>query len=269
MPETSQQTLTQIFRDVIGTISDQFISLFHTTFGFLAYLILPATLLAVLAFIIARILGAEKLTKKLEIGKALKNVDSNFSVSRTLGLLVFWLTLIMLMYVSPTPNIQTLIEQKVPNFLTGVFILIFGWGLANTCYKLIELAAAHSSLLGTGGRIIARIIYWLMLCTITIIGLSKMNLETNVLNNLLILVVGAFLFAASISYGLASKDILQNMLSSFFSRKNFEIGQTIQIDDIQGTIIKADTISVTIQTQTDQVVIPAKELITKKVHIKD
>lgn len=71
-----------------------------------------------------------------------------------------------------------------------------------------------------------------------------------------------------ISYGLASRDVLANILAGFFSRRTFKLGQIIQIDGITGKIIEQSNICVIIQVDMDEkVVIPSHELITKKVRI--
>ena len=88
------------------------------------------------------------------------------------------------------------------------------------------------------------------------------------LPNNLMLILGAILAAAAISYGFASRDLLSNILAGFFSRHTFSIGQVIEIDGVKGKIIETTNISVTLQTgENEKVVIPSHQLITNKVKI--
>ena len=79
--------------------------------------------------------------------------------------------------------------------------------------------------------------------------------------------MGAILLAFGISYGFASRDILTNILSSFYSKERYTEGMIIKINDIQGTVIKVDTLTITIQAENKKVVIPVKKLISETIEI--
>jgi small-conductance mechanosensitive channel len=80
--------------------------------------------------------------------------------------------------------------------------------------------------------------------------------------------LSGIILAFSISFGLGSKEVLTNILSSFYTKKNFEAGQEIEIDGIAGTIEKIDSTSCSIKTSKGLTVIPVKRLLSEKVEIK-
>ena len=82
------------------------------------------------------------------------------------------------------------------------------------------------------------------------------------------MILGAILLAASISYGFASKDVLANILASFFSRKTFGVGQTIEVNGTRGKIVAVNNISVMVEnSQGETIVIPSHQLISNQVKI--
>ncbi len=66
---------------------------------------------------------------------------------------------------------------------------------------------------------------------------------------------------------LEKREIMRNMLSSFYSKKNFFEGQRIKLGDIEGEIISIDNTSVTFKTATSKVVMPASALVENSVEI--
>lgn len=84
--------------------------------------------------------------------------------------------------------------------------------------------------------------------------------------NVLIIEV-LILIAGAIAYGHAARGIMKNMLSSFYSRKNFYEGQKIRIGELSGTILGIDKISVTIKTEDSKVIIPSSQLLENKVEV--
>ena len=110
---------------------------------------------------------------------------------------------------------------------------------------------------------------YLIAIIITITALNQAGIDTTIITNNLTLVLGSFLLAFAIAFGFGSKDVIQSLLFSFYSKRNFEIGQHIKVDDIKGQIESIDNICITLKTVKGKVVIPIKELVDKKVEIED
>lgn len=68
-------------------------------------------------------------------------------------------------------------------------------------------------------------------------------------------------------YGFASRDLLANILSSFYTKNKYKEGQTVQIDHVKGEIIKIDALSLTLRTGDTTTVIPIQLLQTKNVEV--
>jgi len=60
---------------------------------------------------------------------------------------------------------------------------------------------------------------------------------------------------------------MANILSSFYSKNRYQEGQTVQIDDVKGQILKVDATTMTLQTGATTTVFPLQTLQTKKIEI--
>jgi len=186
---------------------------------------------------------------------------------------IYWIILLLFFIITTNFLGWTVISEKLnefisflPTLLSGMVLFILGYYITSFLRDII--LAATSSLGIGGGRMIAGFVFYFFLIIVTITALDQIGINTNIITSNVVMILGAILGAAAISYGFASRDILANILAAFFSRKTFQEGQTIRVDDVQGEIIQVDSISVTLETHTgDKVVVPTKELISKKIYI--
>lgn len=66
----------------------------------------------------------------------------------------------------------------------------------------------------------------------------------------------------------AVSEEVSNLLAFFFNRRTFQVGMTIEVNDVKGKIIDINNISAIVQNeQEEKIVIPANELLTNKVKI--
>ncbi len=118
----------------------------------------------------------------------------------------------------------------------------------------------------TGGMI-SSIVFYFILILVSITSLDAAGMDTSLISNNLVMIIGAVLIAGAISYGFASKDIMKNVLSTFFAKKNFKLGQEVKIGTRIGTIIDMSSISITLLNGTEKVVIPTTKFVSDDVVI--
>lgn len=258
--QTFGQTFMQALPGILGAI---FLILAGWLIArFVSYLF--RKLLTVVKFdAIASRINATEMLEKANIA-----LTPSFIVSK----FVYWIIL-LLFFVTATDTLGwTIVSEQIskligflPTLLSGIVLFILGAYIATFFRDLI--AAATASLGVGGGKMISGFVFYFLMVIVTITALDQIGIDTTIITSNIVLILGAVLLSASISYGFASKDILSNMLASFFSQKTFKVGQHIRIDGIEGEIINIDSIVITLQTHTDKVVIPTRELITQRVHI--
>ena len=65
---------------------------------------------------------------------------------------------------------------------------------------------------------------------------KPLGINTDIITNNLTIILGAFLASIALAFGLGSKDVIGDLMRSFYTRKNFEVGQKIHFGTITGTI---------------------------------
>lgn len=213
------------------------------------------------------------LAKKIKATELLEKANISRSPSEVIGTFVYWIVLLLVIISASDALGWTVVSQEVskllgllPNVLVAIVLFVVGFHIASFVRDFIK-GAASSLNLGTG-KLISGFVFYLLLVIISLTALNQAGVDTSIITNNLMLILGAILAAAAISYGIASKDVLSNILAGFFSRRTFQAGQTIEIGGVRGKIVAATNISVTIQSDDkEKVVIPTHQLITNKVKI--
>ena len=126
---------------------------------------------------------------------------------------------------------------------------------------------AANSIGVSGSKAIANIVYYLLFIFIAITALNQAGVDTDIITSNITLILGSILLAFAISYGFASRNLVSNMLSSYYGKGKFTEGQRIRIGDEEGVIVRIDSISVTLQQEKQQLVFPSKRLVEEEVII--
>lgn len=228
-----------------------------------------------IAYLIAKILNVSKfdnLAARFNVTEMFEKANISLSPSQMIGKFVYY-TILLLFFVMATDHLGwTVVSEQIsrminliPPLLIAIIIFLIGVYFASFLRDVID--ATTSSLGISAGKFISSFVFYFLVALVSITALEQISIDTSIIKQNLVLFIGAILLAGSISYGFASRHILTNMLATFFSRKTFEVGQIIQVDDIVGEIVQIDGISVVIQTETDKIVMPSQDLINNRIRI--
>lgn len=220
-----------------------------------------------------KLIKFDKLADKIKATDFLKKANVERSPSEVIGVFVYWILLLLVIisasdalgWAAVSGEVSKLLSL-LPNVLVGIVFFVIGYYIASFVRDVIRGAASSMNI--GAGKLISSFVFYLLLILITLTALNQAGVDTSIITGNLMLILGAILGAAAISYGFASKDVLSNILAGFFSRRTFSIGQTIEIEGVRGKIVSVSNISVILQTsENEQVVVPAHQLITNRVKI--
>ncbi|WP_137404811.1 mechanosensitive ion channel family protein [Echinicola rosea] len=153
----------------------------------------------------------------------------------------------------------------IPQVFVAMVLFALGVYLSIVVKKFIR--GLLKSFGSSGASVISNIVSYIILIIVGITAMSQAGINTQVITDNLSLVLGAFLACFAIAIGLGSRDIVQRILYSFYSKKNYQIGQHIRFDDIEGQILAIDNISITLKTESGRMIVPIKDLVDTKVKI--
>ena len=120
-----------------------------------------------------------------------------------------------------------------------------------------------------GSKFISGTLFYLIAFFISITALNQAGIDTQIITSNFTLILGAFLFAAALGFGLGSREVFSNVLKTFYARKTYMVGDVISFDGIEGSIDAIDGISVTLNTENGKMIIPIADLVAERVVLKE
>ncbi len=273
--------------DEITSASDFFIHSLQT-FGQSIAAALPGIVSAIVIFILGwlfakfvswvvlRLLNRinfDSLAQKIEADKFLENANLKQTPSGLISKFIYWvLMLFVFITVSDMVGWHKVSEEigKLLGYLPKIFFalvfFVIGIYIATFVRKIITGATASIGL--SSGRIIGTVVFYFMMIIVTITSLDQAGMDTTMLSSNLLMIIGAILLAAAVSYSIASIDFVKNILAGFFTRKTFNVGQRIEVDNEIGNIKDINNLSVILEKDNgEEVMIPTKVLLNNKVRI--
>ena len=214
----------------------------------------------------------DSLAERVEIDKMLARMNPELTLSALLSKILYYVIMVMfLIAIADVLGLDGLksaisgILSQAPKFFVALVIFVFGYYVSKMIQKAVYTATNSIGI--SGARVIANIVFYVIMVFVSITALEQTGMNTDLISNNITLILGSILLAFAISYGIASRGIVTNMLSSYYGKGKFKAGQRIQVLDLEGTIEKIDSISVTLKNADNTVVIPSKTLIENKVVI--
>ena len=244
--------------------------------GILAFVIISWLVLKLVLMLFKRILKFSKIeviNNKLNEIDLFESAGFKINISKIILFFIKWILILSFLILGADIFGLQKVSDEVGNiiaFLPTLFsaILIFFAGVFLASYAQKSIKNLLRSFELGGSNSIANIVFYIIILIAAIISLNQLGVDTQIITDNISIILGAALFALSISLGLGSKEIIQRLLFGFYSRKNFQIGQKIIIDgEEQGVIISIDNICMVVQKENKKVVFTIAEVVNKKVEI--
>jgi small-conductance mechanosensitive channel len=256
-------SLTEILVNTITNLINQFVE-FVPRFIFAAFILLIGYLVAKgLAIIIKKVLekvGFDKIGDKLNEVGIVKQLQTEVKLSQIVSKVVYYF--IMLGFI--TSLVEKLVNF-VPQLIVAAIMLQIGVLVAEAIKNAVVSICKSFNV--PSAKLIGNIVFAFFLVITLISALGQAGINTELLESSFNLILGGIILAFAVGYGFASRDILSNILSSFYNKNRYREGQTIEIDGVKGQIVALDSTTLTLQTGSTKTVFPLHLLETKKVEI--
>lgn len=263
------ESLSNIFKDIASALPGIFGAFIVIVFGWI--------IIKVVTFVLKRIFKAIKLDKASEkINEAKLFGDADIKIDLPKIIVTFIKVLLWLVFIIVASDIMglTIISTEIANLLrylpillSAMIIFMIGLFLAKTIKETI-VKVFDSIGLG-GGKLLGNVLFYLIVIFVSITALNQAGIDTQIITNNFTIVLGAFLLAIALALGLGSREIVGDLLRTFYSRKIYEVGDKVKIGDLQGTVIGIDNISMILKTKSGKVVIPIKKVVEKTVTVEE
>lgn len=239
-------------------------------------LIIAWLLLKILLFVTKRILKAAKidaLSAKVTEAKLFGDKEVKIDLLKiALTTIKILLILFFTIVIAEVIGLKAISEGimailgYLPTLFSALLIFVGGLYLATIVKKAV--LALFESMGISGSKMISGLLFYMISFFVTITALNQAGIDTDIITSNFTMILGAFLFAIALGFGLGSREVFADVLKMFYTRKNYMVGDRISIGDLEGTIEAIDNITMTLKTKDGKVVIPIDDVVSNRVHIK-
>ena len=261
--------------NVLNSIFHSFIDALPNVLAAIGILIVGWLIAKFIANLIRRLLVSLKVDRFAEKLNEIEIIEkSNIKIvpSVILSKFVYYIVLLFAMIVATEqlhmPSVSNLVGQIInylPNLITALILLGVGLLFAEFIRKIVVTTGKSIGI--PSANIIGTVIFYFILINVLLSALSQAKVKMDFINTNLSVIIAGVAFAFAIGYGLASKNQMANMLSSFQVKKRFNVGDKISVGGYKGEIIEIDNNAVTLKNENKKIIIPLSTLTSESVEI--
>jgi hypothetical protein len=184
-------------------------------------------------------------------------------VADIVGTLVFW-TVILFFLATATnalgvPLLSSAVASLswfVPRVLAAVLIVVAGLVIGNIARSAVTAASAR---VGTVAPAVGQTVRLAILLSAALIAIAELGVDITLLTAILSVALAALLGGFAIAFGLGARTAISNIIGSHYLRQTFDVGHTVRVGGIEGTITAVTATAVIIQVPDGRMIVPAKQ----------
>ena len=246
--------MTALWTKVAGFIPNLFVALILVLLGFVVAKLLDTLLSKLLGK-----LGLDRLMAGTGLTKLLGRAGIQVPVSTLIGKIIYWFVLLIFLVsaaeslglerVSATLDVLALYLPKV---FGAALVLLAGVLLAQLVSGLVRGAAEGVGLDYANG--LGRVAQGLVIIISISVAIGQLEVKTDLLNNVIAIVLISVGLAVALALGLGSRDIASQILAGIYVRELYEVGQQVQVGAVEGQIEEIGTVKTTLLTDAGELV---------------
>ena len=119
----------------------------------------------------------------------------------------------------------------------------------------------------SGGKIVSQVVFFLLLIFISITALNQAGVDTEIITKNVVMIIGAFLLAFAIAFGLGAREVVTKLLKTFYARKTFEVGQKIEFNDSVYEVESIENIFIALKNENEKLIVPIDDLTKSQIKV--
>lgn len=212
-------------------------------------------------------MGINKLAATIGLKDALKKARIKKEPSDIIGLLFFWLILLLFVIAAVEtlglPRLSSALDEMVvylPKVLVSIMILVVGLFIAQALQGIIETASSSMGI--EYGRNLGSLAYGIVVIIVMSLAIGELDIEILLLNAIIIIVLAALGLAGALSLGLGTRALSKDIVSGVYAREIVRQGNTIEFGGQVGVVEEVSTVKTSIRLEDDSLLsIPNSQLI--------
>lgn len=272
------ETFENLMSDSLSSIVKDIVSALPGIIGAIIVLIIGWLCIKIVKFVLKKVLkiaNIDALSKKVNDAKLFGD-DSKVEVDLGKVILGFVKGILLLVFIIVAADVLGLsvisieianLLHYLPILLSAVVIFMIGMFAAKIIKKAIT--SVFDSMGVGGSKVISNIIYYIILIFVLVTSLNQAGIDTTIVTSNFTIVLGAFLLTVAIALGLGSREVVGDLLRTFYSRRIYEVGDKIKFKDIEGTVEAIDNVSMVLKTKKGKTVVPIRKVVESTVEFED
>jgi hypothetical protein len=267
--------ITEILINTFNTLINQFIDFVPRLMGCFVILVVGYLVAKGVAVLVKNVLGRvgfDRLGEKLNEISIIKQLKTEIKLSEIIAkVLYYFILLVFLTAATETLGVDAItsmvlsVVNFIPQLIAAAIMLQVGIMLADVIKNTVTSLCKSFNI--PSAKLIGNIVFIFFLIITFISALGQIGIETALLESSFNLILGGIVAAFALGYGIASRDVLANMIAALYSRKKYKEGQLVKLDDVKGVITQIDNVSVTIQSAEVITILPLQLFQSRKVEI--
>ena len=259
----SQTSLIETLRDTLGQALHGLIKLIPN--------VLSAALVVIVGWLLARLIRSliirgihalDRLLRRFNSHQAARSPLVQERSIKAVGAIFYW-TVILLFLTAATQVLGmgafsdwlSSIMTYLPAVIAGILILLVGFVFSLMVKDLVTAAAnsahiAYAELLGQTVQI-------LIFSTAVVVGIDQMGINITFVIVIVAIVLGMIFGGLALAFGLGAKNVVNNILAAHYVRQTYQIGDTVEFNDIKGRIIQVSNVGIVVEHERGQTHIPS------------
>ncbi|MEM7371846.1 MAG: hypothetical protein AAF587_24740 [Bacteroidota bacterium] len=261
--------------DSLSKVVDQMFQVLPSLMGAIVLILVGWLLAKIISGLTATILkriGIEKLAEKLNETKTFKEANLLIKPVGIIKKIIFWtLMLVTILGAAETlglDSVSQLISDLInylPQLLTAFLILAIGFYIADAIRDMVGNTCKSLGI--PAWKIISLAVFYILFLVIVVTALNQAGVDTTIIISNVSIILGGIALAFAIAYGYAARPVLSNILTSYYNKTQFQIGQTIEIDQNKGTIVNMSNHAIILDVGDQMIRFPMSRLNSDKVII--
>ncbi len=167
---------------------------------------------------VLKVVQLDKLADQVNINKFLAKGGVDYSLSDIIGLLCYWLTLLITVVVAinalgldVAAELLNRIVLYVPNVIISIFILVIGMFVANFFGAIVKTAASNAEIVQS--KLLAKIVEVIVIIFTIAIALEQLKIGIEIIRLCITVILASLGLGLAIAFGLGCKDIVGKFVS--------------------------------------------------------
>jgi small-conductance mechanosensitive channel len=184
-------------------------------------------------------------------------------VEKAVGRAVYWLVVVCaVMAATETLGLPVVtawlsgVATFLPRVAVAILIVALGTVAARVTRHLVTSTAGAANV--TSAERLGRVTELALLLGTALVAIEQLGIEISFLKATLLILMGGLLTGAALAFGLGGRDLVANILSAHYVQRLYQVGQVVQIDGVEGRIVRIAETSVILECPEGDVSIPAR-----------